>query len=130
MLKIVIKKPMLVTIVNAVPINSLGAVLAVRAEYCGESPTTTIPQKIRNAINTGSGAKKNKGDNKQHNPDALSWKKATFALPDFCEIIPPTMHPRLPDPIITNDQKEISIDSKVFTARYVERITGTKAQNA
>ena len=47
----VMKNPMLVTMVSAEPISSRGAVWAVSAENCGESPTTTIPQKMRNPKN-------------------------------------------------------------------------------
>jgi len=49
----VIAKPILFTKVNAEPINSFGAEIAIIAEYCGESPTTTIPQNIRKVKNTG-----------------------------------------------------------------------------
>ena len=52
-LTIVIAKPILFTKVNAEPINSLGAERAIIAEYWGESPTTTTPQKIRKVKNIG-----------------------------------------------------------------------------
>ncbi len=48
MLTIVIENPIQLTIVKADPTSSLGAAWATRAENWGESPTTTIPQKIRN----------------------------------------------------------------------------------
>ena len=54
-LKIVIPKPILFTKVNPEPTNSLGAERAIIAEYCGESPTTTIPQKIRKNKKTVNG---------------------------------------------------------------------------
>lgn len=47
MLMMVIKKPIQLTIVRAEPTSSLGAVCATRVENWGESPTTTMPQKIR-----------------------------------------------------------------------------------
>ena len=46
-LMMVMKKPMQLTIVRADPTSSLGAVYATRVENWGESPTTTIPQKIK-----------------------------------------------------------------------------------
>jgi len=52
-LTIVIAKPILFTKVKAEPTKSLGAERAMIAEYCGESPTTTIPQKIRKVKNIG-----------------------------------------------------------------------------
>ena len=56
MLRMVIKNPIPVTIVRAEPINSGGAVCAVRAENWGESPTTTMPHNTRNPRNTPAGA--------------------------------------------------------------------------
>ena len=51
MLMMVMKKPIQLTIVRADPTKSFGAVCATRVENWGESPTTTIPQKIRKARN-------------------------------------------------------------------------------
>ena len=48
MLTIEMAKPIELTIVKAVPLNSDSALLATRVENKGESATTTIPQKIRN----------------------------------------------------------------------------------
>ncbi len=72
MLAMVMANPIQLAMVKAEPISSLGAYCAFRVKNCGESPTTTIPQKIRNSNNTGRGAKKNNGDNRQQMPDAES----------------------------------------------------------
>jgi hypothetical protein len=56
MLMMVMKKPMQLTIVRADPTSSLGAVYATRVENWGESPTTTIPQKIKKDRNNSGGA--------------------------------------------------------------------------
>src|SRR4029078_6366878 len=45
-------KPMQWATVSADPTSSRGAYRAFNAENCGESPTTTMPQKSRNATNT------------------------------------------------------------------------------
>ena len=60
-----IPKPILFTKVNPEPTNSLGAERAIIAEYCGESPTTTIPQKIRKNKKTVNGVQNIIGDIKQ-----------------------------------------------------------------
>ena len=51
MLTMVMAKPMQLTIVRADPTSSFGAVYATRVENWGESPTTTIPQKIKKERN-------------------------------------------------------------------------------
>ena len=106
-LNIVIAKTTLFTKVNAEPINSFGAERAIIAEYWGESPTTTIPQKIRNVRNIVVDVENIRGEIKQQQPDNASWTNATFALPIFFEITPPTMQPTLPEAMIINDQKGI-----------------------
>src|SRR3982074_3498037 len=49
MLKIVMAKPMQLAIVSAEPTRWRGALCALSAENCGESPTTTTPQNSRKA---------------------------------------------------------------------------------
>ena len=46
----VIKKPMLLTNVNVLPLNSAGALAATKLENMGESATTNIPQKSKKAM--------------------------------------------------------------------------------
>ena len=46
----VIEKPIQLTMVNAVPLNSAGALFATKVENKGESAITTKPQKIRKTI--------------------------------------------------------------------------------
>ena len=70
MLIIVIKNPILFTIVRADPTYSWGAEVATKAENCGESPATTIPQKIKNPRYISNGREKIRGERTQHIPDA------------------------------------------------------------
>ena len=53
MLKIVIPNPIQLEIVRAEPTSSFGENAAVNAENCGESATTTIPQKTIAVTNSG-----------------------------------------------------------------------------
>ena len=55
MLTMVIENPIQLTMVRADPTRSCGAVLATRVENCGESPDTTIPQKMITAKNKSAG---------------------------------------------------------------------------
>ncbi len=68
----VIAKPMQFTMVSAEPTNSLGAVAALSAENCGESPTTTMPQKTMNARKAGAGS-----SNAQRRQQAARARTAT-----------------------------------------------------
>jgi hypothetical protein len=61
--------PILFTIVNPVPTSSLGADSAIIAEYCGESPMTTIPQKIRKVRKIGADVLNIRGEIKQQKPE-------------------------------------------------------------
>src|SRR5687768_3261217 len=106
MLTIVIAKPIELPMVSADPTHSRGAFFALSAESCGESPTTTMPQKTRNARNTGVGAWKRSGDSAQNNPDEASCANATGALPARSEISPPPVQPTLPAAMTTNAQNE------------------------
>ena len=72
MLKIVIKKPMLVTMVSAEPTYSFGAVCAVSVENWGESPAIVTPHIIRITKNIKTGASNKRGENRQHNPEIIN----------------------------------------------------------
>ena len=72
MLTMVMANPIQFMMVNPVPTNSFGAVLALIAEYCGESPTTTIPQKIKKPIKISGDAENKNGDRIQQIPDSSS----------------------------------------------------------
>ena len=52
-----IAKPMQLTIVSADPTYALGAVAALSAENCGESPATAKPQTTRKAANPAGGSR-------------------------------------------------------------------------
>ena len=77
MLNIVIENPIQFTIVKAVPFDSASVFRATSVENNGESAITTIPQKIRNPINTYSeSTKKNRGETRQHPQDKSNATKA------------------------------------------------------
>ena len=54
-LTMVIENPIQFTMVRADPTRSCGAALATNVENCGESPDTTIPQKMIMAKNKSAG---------------------------------------------------------------------------
>lgn len=100
MLKMVMLKPMVLTIVKDVPLLLGSAYCATNVENKGESATTLKPQKIKKAINNGNEAHiKNKGDNKQHNPDKNKAKAAVFLIPKYCEVYPAITQAKPPTPI-------------------------------
>src|SRR3972149_7150770 len=96
MLTMVIEKPIQLAMVSAEPTSSLGALWAFKAENCGESPTTVIPQNSRNARKTGVDALKKSGETAQQMPEASSCMNATRALPALREIKPPPAQTILP----------------------------------
>lgn len=69
MLAIVIVKPVQVTIVKAVPLNSGAAVCATNADICGESAATEIPQMVMNGRKTYGEELKNKKQINEQIPD-------------------------------------------------------------
>ena len=83
---IVIAKPILFTIVNAVPLVSASAFCATRVENNGESAITTMPQKIRKAISNGSDIIIIRGESRQHIPDKDNATAAVFLVPNDCDI--------------------------------------------
>ena len=105
MLTIVTAKPMLLTIVSAVPFVSASVFCATRVENSGESAITTIPQKIRKVISRGSEFTINiSGDARQHNPDKNKAKAAVFLVPKDCDMYPPITQAGPPRPMMINDQ--------------------------
>ena len=82
----VIAKPMLFTIVNAVPLVSDFVLWATSVENSGESATTIIPQKRRNIMNTIGGLQSMAiGDIKQQVPENANAVAAVFFEPKLCE---------------------------------------------
>ena len=100
MLNTVIAKPMQVTKVSAVPFCRGGAVVATRAENCGESAATAVPHSIKKIMKPILFTLINKGESRQHKPEMKSEKKATLALPIRMEIKPPSTQPTLPIAIV------------------------------
>ena len=85
MLMMVIKKPIDVLIVKAVPFDSGGAECATNVENCGESVVTEIPhtniivrKKIKDNWNK-------KGDSRQQIKEIASALKAIFLFVKYCE---------------------------------------------
>ncbi len=83
MLTTEIENPRQFTIVSAVAVFSLGAVLATNVENWGESAITRKPQTKRSRIKANSPTSNMNGDNVQQNPEPANARKATFALPFF-----------------------------------------------
>ena len=82
----VIAKPMLFTMVSAVPFDSEKVLFATIVENKGESAITTIPQKVRNPINTAlESIKKNKGEITQHMQDKNKASAAVLFNPKLCD---------------------------------------------
>ncbi len=80
-------KPMEFTMVSAVPLISGEAFLATNVENKGESATTTIPQKLKNAIRTTTEDwRKIKGKLMQHKPDRNRAVAAVRFTPTISEI--------------------------------------------
>ena len=72
MLTMVIANPIQLTMVSAEPTSVGGAFLATKVENWGESPDTTVPQKIKIPKKNPADAWKNKGEKRQQIPDAAS----------------------------------------------------------
>ena len=96
MLKMVMEKPMQVTIVMAVPFEAGGAFCATILEKTGESAITTNPQNIRKAMNAGKGQLNASGDSTQQQPDNSNAANAVAGLPYFCERNPLAIQAKLP----------------------------------
>ena len=80
----VIEKPIQLTIVKAVPLDSAGALMATKVENNGESAITTSPQKIRKIIRTNTWPwLKTKGETRQHEPDETKAYVAIFLALKF-----------------------------------------------
>ncbi len=105
MLKMVIAKPIELTIVRAVPLISAWAFVATRVENSGESAITTIPQKRRKTIGSSSDPEaKTNGLAKQQMPDAKRAAKAILFTPNFCDKYPPVTQAGPPIPITKKDK--------------------------
>jgi hypothetical protein len=104
----VIEKPKQLTMVKAVPLSFTGAFCATNVENSGESAITTIPQKIRKAINRYElEIRKARGTSKQHKQDNKRKRNAIFFTPNFSDKNPPNTQEMLPIPIIRKDIKGI-----------------------
>jgi hypothetical protein len=80
------EKPIELTMVRAVPLDSSLAFCAMRVENKGESAITTKPQKIRNIKNTIPDPNlKIRGDIKQQMQDRSRERKAVFFRPIICD---------------------------------------------
>src|SRR5829696_1065844 len=96
MLTIVMKNPMEVTIVSAVPLYCRIVDCATRVENCGESETTVVPQINKKKRNKGCTRAKLSGAATQQKNDVTIEIKATLLLPILFEMIPPIIQPAQP----------------------------------
>ena len=79
-------KPILFTIVSAVPLDIAGEFCATNVENKGESATTTIPQKIRKLRNENEEAYTSiMGETRQQIPESSKEIPAIFLTPNFSE---------------------------------------------
>ena len=85
MLMMVIKKPMELVMVNAVPFDSACVACATKVENCGESAITAMPHKKSNGKKTGKDDWNSNGDSKQQINDMVNAVKAGCPLPKYCE---------------------------------------------
>ena len=68
MLTIEMAKPILLVSVSTLPTACCGALLAVKAENCGESPGAVMPHISNQTANQASDASINQGASTQHTP--------------------------------------------------------------
>ena len=110
MLIIVMRKPIHVAIVSAVPFSCGKAVCAIKLENIGESATTVNPQinkKIRNVNVERSNAT---GDIIQQIPEDVNANVAIFFAPVILERTPATIQEIQPDATTINDASETGSD--------------------
>ena len=82
----VIAKPILFTMVSAVPFDSAKVLFATKVENKGESAITTMPQKVRIPIKIRlESIKKNKGEKTQHTQDKNKASVAVLFNPKLCD---------------------------------------------
>ena len=107
MLTMVIAKPIQLTIVREVPLDSSGAFNATRVENIGESAVANQPQKNKKARNKVTESFIiNKGEQMQHRQDKLKAMVAIFLGPIYCESNPPVAQDIPPMPMIQKDKSE------------------------
>ena len=107
MLTMVIKKPIDVTSVKAVPLTSAGAYWATSVENWGESVMTARDHINNIASITDIGNWNNSGESKQQTPDIINAVNAVRAVPMFWEIYPPAIQPKQPTAITIKDSNGI-----------------------
>ena len=101
-------KPMLLTMVNAVPFCVSGAFWATKVANIGESAMTTIdqnPKKIKKKISDELLIKN--GETKQHTQEAANVLIASFLTLNFRDKIPINIQETVPQAIILNETIEI-----------------------
>ncbi len=83
-----------------------GALAAVSALNCGESPDTVAPHQSSQAPHSGSGASSIHGASRPHRPLLASWKPATRAPPMRRTSAPPITHARPPTAMVAATHHE------------------------
>ena len=114
--------------VNADPLVSSAAFCATRVENNGESATTTMPQKKRNAIRSEVELPDRKiGEEMQHKHEKSRARVAMRLGPNRSENRPPSTHAGPPAAMITKESRGMLKSANC--APKVASITGTNAQN-
>ena len=105
---IVMAKPMLFTMVSAVPFISPAAFWATKVEKSGESAITAIPQKSKKAINTVSDSIANRnGERRQQAQESSKNINAILFVPKISERYPLSTQANPPIPMIKKDKTGI-----------------------
>ena len=128
MLTMVIAKPMQLTMVSDVPLDSAGALCATIVENSGESAMTETPQTNRKANSKGTEAVMKKGESMQQAPEMNNAIVAIFFAPYLLDNVPLRTHAGAPDAITKNEIREVSRSCPDKLLKLV-MITGRKAQN-
>lgn len=126
-LGIVIKNPILLTMVMAVARYSGMAFWATKAENCGESATTAMPHISMKIKKITVGKNGMSTESKQQVADVAKAQKASRALPHSSDNSPPNTQPAAPAAMMPNDQADTSNPFPVARL-YNVTSTGAKAQ--
>ncbi len=118
-------KPMLLTSVSTLPSSARGALAAVSALNCGESPDTVVPHSSSQGAHNQSGASSSQGATSPQAPLQASCTPATWAPPKCRASTPPPTQPNAPTAIAANTHHEA-----VAPCQRVATIAGSSTKNA
>ena len=124
-------KPMLLTSVSTLPTSARGALVAVRALNCGESPETVAPHSSSHGAQSHSGASSNHGASSAQAPLQASCAPPTRALPAPPE--PPKRCASNPPPTQLSSPTAIAANTHHDAAAPCQRMptmAGSSTKNA